>query len=255
MRTFFKTALVLMVIWISLKPFLLQAQSRTVAIETAAGNAVITMLEGHAFLVKEDLTRIRSLARGDYVSRNDRVQTAKKSRIELRLPDESYIRFDEMTVFVLKSASYDEGKKQRDIDVAMVLGKIWAKVAGFLNREGRFAVSAHTAVAGVRGTTYRMNVNPDKSVVVKVYGGEVEVRGKKTQAAAAQAPIPGGPSVIQGPRPIPGPHPVSMQEWTYIVGAMQAISIQPDGTPSKPFRFSIEADRNDWVRWNMERDG
>ena len=254
MRPFFKTALLLMVIWLLLKPCLSQAQSKAVTIETAGGNTVITMLEGHAFLVKEDLTRIRSLTRGDYLKQNDLVQTEKKSRIELKLPDESYIRLDEMTIFVLKSAAFDQAQKQRDIDVTMVLGKLWAKVAKFLNKEDRFAVSAHTAIAGVRGTTYRMNVNQDKSVMVKVYVGEVEVRGKKAETAARQSPGPGERSVIQGPQPIPGPHPVSMEEWTYIVGAMQQINIQPDGTPSEPFRFSAEADLDDWVRWNLDRD-
>lgn len=243
-----------MVIWLFLNPCLSQAQSKAVTIETAGGNTVITMLEGRVFLIKEDLTRIRSLARGDYLKQNDRVQTEKKSRIELKLPDESYIRFDEMTIFVLKTAAFDQAQKQRDIDVTMILGKLWAKVAKFLNKEDRFAVSAHTAVAGVRGTTYRMNANEDNSVTVKVYGGEVEVRGKKAETAASQLPTPGAPSVIQGPHPIPGPHPVSMQEWTYIVGAMQQINIQPDGTPSEPFRFSAEADLDDWVRWNMDRD-
>jgi len=237
-----------------LKPCLLEAQSKAVTIETAGGNTVITMLEGHVFLIKEDLTRIRSLARGDYLKQNDRVQTEKKSRIELKLPDESYIRFDEMTIFVLKSASFDQARKQRDIDVTMVLGKLWAKVAKFLNKEDRFAVSAHTAVAGVRGTTYRMNVDSDNSAMVKVYDGEVEVSGRRPETAAAQPPRLGEPSVIQGPRPIPGPSPVTMEQWTRIVGAMQQINIQPDGTPSEPFRFSAEADLDDWVRWNMDRD-
>lgn len=115
MRFFFKTALALMVIWLLLKPCLSQAQSKAVTIETAGGQTIVTMLEGRVFLVKEDLTRIRSLARGDYLKQND-------------------------------------------------------------------------------------------------------------------------------------------EEWTYIVSAMQQINIQPDGTPSEPFRFSAEADLDEWVRWNRDRD-
>jgi len=254
MRPFYKTALTVILVGFLLKPCLARAQSQALTIETADGDTVITMLEGEAFLVKDDLTRMRFLARGDYLKQNDRVQTGRKSRIELKLPDESYIRFDEMTIFILKSAAFDQSQKQRNIDVTMVLGKLWAKVARFLNRKDRFAVSAHTAVAGVRGTIYRMNVNPDNSAMVKVYDGEVEVSGRKPETAAMQLPRPGEPSVIPGPRPIPGPHPVTMEQWTYIVGAMQQINIQPDGTPSEPFRFSAEADRDDWVRWNMDRD-
>jgi len=53
----------------------------------------------------------------------------------------------------------------------MVFGKTWANVSKFLGEKGRFAVSTRTAVAGVRGTLYRMNVNKNNSVVVKVYWG------------------------------------------------------------------------------------
>jgi len=28
----------------------------------------------------------------------------------------------------------------------------------------------------------------------------------------------------------------------------------PDGTATKPFRFSLKADENAWVRWNRKRD-
>ncbi|MEW6671512.1 MAG: FecR domain-containing protein [Thermodesulfobacteriota bacterium] len=254
MRFLFKTAWTLTALCLLLNPCLSRAQSQAVTIETVEGNTVVSMLQGQAYLIKEDLTRIRALARGDYLKPDDRVQTEKNSRVELKLPDGSFIRFDEMTIFVLKAAAYDRAQKQRDIDVTMIIGKIWAKVAKLINKEDRFAVSAHTAVAGVRGTTYRMNVNQDNSAMVKVYDGEVEVRGRRPETAAAQPPRPGEPSVIQGPRPIPGPRPVTMQEWTYIVGAMQQINIQPDGTPSEPFRFSPEVDLDDWVRWNMDRD-
>lgn len=254
MRHFFTAALALMVIWLVLKPDLSPAQSRAVTVETGTGNTVVSMLEGQAFLIREDATRIRSLGRGDFLNQNDRVKTEARSRIEIKLPDGSFIRFDESTIFVLRSATFDQAQNQRDIDVTMIIGKIWAKVSRFLSREDRFAVSSQTAVAGVRGTTYRMNVNQDNSAMVKVYDGEVEVQGQKPQTAAAQPPAPGGPSVIQGPRPIPGPYPVTMEQWTYIVGAMQQINIQPDGTPSEPFNFSPEADMDDWVRWNMNRD-
>ena len=53
---------------------------------------------------------------------------------------------------------------------------------------------------------------------------------------------------------IAGPHPVSMEEWTYIVKSMQQIFIRPDGTPAKPMPFLAIEDINDWVRWNQERD-
>jgi hypothetical protein len=131
----------------------------------------------------------------------------------------------------------------------MILGKVWARVSRLLLGRGRFFVETPTAVAGVRGTVYRLNLNSDRSAVVKVYDGEVEVR-RQTEGQESEA----GPAPLQAPKPVAGPHPVSMQEWVYIVRALQQININPDGTATKPFRFDIQADLNDWVRWNQMRD-
>jgi hypothetical protein len=35
---------------------------------------------------------------------------------------------------------------------------------------------------------------------------------------------------------------------------MQEIRIDKTGVPSKPFSFSPEADRDEWVDWNKELD-
>jgi hypothetical protein len=100
-----------------------------------------------------------------------------------------------------------------------------------------------------------MNVNEDSSAVVKVYYGEVLVSstGKSTKQESGLQKMQ-GPKPVSGPHPIPGPHAVSLKEWTHIVSSMQQIIIKPDGTASKPFRFSPEADEDEWVQWNKRRD-
>ncbi|UCD32686.1 MAG: FecR domain-containing protein, partial [Desulfobacterales bacterium] len=120
--------------------------------------------------------------------------------------------------------------------------------------KGRFEIATRTAVAGVRGTVYRMNVNTDHSVTVKVYWGEVVVNNAMKTAAGDMPVQITKPTKVEGPHPVPGPHPVSMEEWTYIVKALHQINIRPDGTVTKPFRFSIKEDLNEWVIWNQQRD-
>lgn len=232
-----------------------QAANQPVVIQTDNGQTEISHLEGGAFLVKKDLSKIRPLVQGEFLTTGDRISTEKNSRIELKLPDESIIRFDEQTSFVLESSGMDKKENKRNIGLGMILGKIWANVSKRLGRRGRFVISSRTAVAGVRGTVYRMNVNRDNSVTVKVYTGEVDVSGK-APADAMQQPPPAlqKPSPVAGPRPVAGPHPVSMKEWTFIVRSMQQIDISPDGKPSKPFRFDRDKDLNDWVRFNLKRD-
>lgn len=63
------------------------------------------------------------------------------------------------------------------------------------------------------------------------------------------------PSTIAGPYPVPGPRTVSMEEWTYIVRALQQIVIRPDGRALKPEGFDLaKDDLIEWVRWNKRID-
>jgi hypothetical protein len=238
-----------------LLPYPVQAEHDAVSIEIEGGKAEVTLLEGKAFLEKKDAAKVQAICKGDYLVSGDRISTDKESRIELKLPDESFVRFDEETTFELASVDFDEKTNNRNINVNMTLGKTWANVSKFLGEKGRFAVSTRTAVAGVRGTVYRMNVNKDKSVVVKVYWGEIDV-SKPSKVSYAEPPKKVmEPSTVAGPHPLPGPRPVSMEEWTYIVKALQQIVIMPDGTALKPEGFDLaKDDLIEWVRWNKRLD-
>jgi len=253
MKRYNKIVVIILTVLVML-PSPLHAASKAVSVKVGSGNAEVTMLEGSAQRTKRGMKAAEPLSEGDFLSEGDRVQTGKRSRIEIKLPDGSYVRYDEATTFELVSAAYDVNKKQRNISTGMILGKTWAKVSRFFGRRGRFTISTQTAVAGVRGTVYRLNVNKDNSVTVKVYWGEVVVNSQKKAIEAAQPGKITTPTPVAGPHPVPGPHPVSMEEWTYIVKSLQQIDIRPDGTVTKPFRFDIKEDLNDWVRWNKQRD-
>jgi hypothetical protein len=218
---------------------------------------------GQVTYVKGDVSRqpahspqVRKLLRlGDTVLAGDTILAGKGARLELKMPDGSYLRFDENTTFVLEAAALDRGAAKRDIRLRMKLGKAWAKVSKLYGDSGNFALSAQSVSAGVRGTVYRMNVASDQSVTVKVYWGQVLVdklkaieRGEDPDASLEPA-VP-----VLGPQPVAGPQPVSAEEWSYLVGALQQIDIQPDGTVTPPFRFNIQDDLNEWVQWNKARD-
>jgi hypothetical protein len=134
------------------------------------------------------------------------------------------------------------------------VGKVWANVSKIAKRE-RFGVESPTAVAAVRGTVYRLNVDERGATMVRVYSGAVEVRGRAAPTSEGGPPKEGaGPGEVEGPRETAGPQEVSLEEWVEIVKAQQQISVAADGS-YKRAAFDPAADaREEWVRWNQARD-
>lgn len=208
--------------------------------------ASVSFLEGSAFKSKNGKDW-KPLSKGDSLRVGDSVKTGTKSRLELTLPDGSKVRFSENTNFKVEASFFKD--EARNFGVKMFLGKVWAK-ASKAKKDSRFEVKTANAVAGVKGTTYRIDVQEDTSSLVRVYDGEVVVgslpigiegKGRK-------------PKYVPGPTEVPGPHEVTMEEWSYIVKSWQQVTISPKGIASKPVSFTQEEDRDEWVAWNQEMD-
>jgi hypothetical protein len=209
------------------------------------GKASVTYLEGTAFR-SGDGKDWRPISKGDTVTAGDSVKTGTKSRLELALPDGSKVRFSERTTFKVEDLFFKGD--ERGAGIKMFLGKVWARVSK-ARKVSRFELRTANAVAGVKGTTYRMDVNEASSSLVRVYEGEVVVGSLPVEKEAGRKP-----RYVPGPTEVPGPHEVTMEEWTYIVKSWQQITVSPKGVASKPIYFSPEEDRTEWVIWNQEMD-
>lgn len=226
---------------------------RLMTVKIGKGEAKVTLLEGTASVIPEGESERHSLKVGNILKGGDRVNTGPKSRLEIVLQNNTSLRFADNTRFKISQIGLDEKSKTGNVKVHLVLGRTWANVSKTLGVKTDFELSSENAIAGVRGTVYRMNVNDDKSVLVKVYDGMVYVTGcgkiieppKRIEA----------PHKISGPTVVPGPKKVTLEEWTYIIKSMQQIRIGADGMAEKPRDFTLEEDKNDWVDWNRSRDG
>ena len=223
-----------------------------VTVKMLKGEAKVTALEGTAQAFCPDQKKARYLKTENVLQAGCEVSTGEKSLLELALPDNSIIRFAENTRFKLLQADVDD-TGGRDVKISVTLGKVWSNVRKALGGKGGFEVSCENAVAGVRGTIYRMDVEADKSALVKVYDGEVSVAGVKSPQKLT-ATVTGAPQPVSGPKVIAGPKPVSMEEWIYIVKSMQQIRIKSDGKAEEPKDFTETEDRDAWVDWNKARD-
>ncbi|HPC86060.1 MAG TPA: FecR family protein [Smithellaceae bacterium] len=229
-----------------------QAQ-QPVAVKMTKGRAQITSLQGKVSMVCPGQTEAAYLKTYDFILPGCEIATGPDGLVEMVLPDRSVVRFAQKTKFKLIQADIG-ARGSRSVGISVTLGKIWSNVRKSLVGGGdRFEISCQNAVAGVRGTVYRMDVETDQSAVVKVYDGEVNVAGvSRTQS---QQPVAlGPPKPVAGPTVIEGPKPVSMEQWVYIVRSMQQIQITADGRAQKPRDFTEAEDMDDWVKWNKERD-
>ena len=216
------------------------------------GEAKVTTLEGTAQAFCPGHKKTRYLKIEAFLKSGCEVSTGEKSLLELALPDNSIIRFAENTRFKLLQTDVDD-TGVRNVKISVTLGKVWSNVRKSLGGKGGFEVSCENAVAGVRGTIYRMDVEADKSALVKVYDGEVSVAGVKPVSQMAPT-VTGAPKPVSGPKVIDGPKPVSMKQWVYIVKSMQQIQIRTDGKAEEPKDFTEAEDRDAWVDWNKARD-
>lgn len=220
--------------------------------------AQVTFLQGKAEVLSKGETAWRLLQAGDVLSREDEVRTGEKARIEIQLPDRSILRFDQRTTFKMKTVFFDAQEESRDVKVQVTAGKTWANVRKVFGSKRTFEVASANAVAGVRDTIWRMDVGLDKSTLIRVYEGSVEVYNPFVRPD--YKPEEGGfkaPREVRGPQEVPRPYEeVSKEQWEQIVlTQMMQIVIPPTGKPQEPVAFNAEDDqKEEWVRWNQARD-
>ncbi|MFH2013268.1 MAG: FecR family protein [Pseudomonadota bacterium] len=233
--------------------FLLASISSAKEVKSSEDEATVTFLQGKVYVLQKIEAKGALLKVNDILHKEDRINTGEKALIEIKLPDGSFVRFADNTSFMVSDLSYDRKSGDKTFNVKMFLGRTWANAKGFLGKGKSFEISSENAVAGVKGTIYRMDVNKDKGVLVRVYSGNVYVKNPPKEIPKPVFEI-GPPKEVTGPKEIQGPREVTLQEWEHIVKEMQQIVITPDGKALEPVSFTQKEDISDWVLWNKERD-
>jgi len=241
----------------------------------AAPAGSITFLAGEA--TRSSAGKSEKLALGSLVYENDLIETSARTRLEIRLQDQSALRIGPQSKLQLVTAVFGKAPEDRQVNAKLAVGKVWAQVAHAVGGGGKFEVQTENAVAGVRGTTFRVDARHDRSCVVKVYAGAVAVAGShlprpehgKTgqreeggQAGQAEPQV----TPEQGAQPpksgkqgkrvqVAGPQQVTREQWERKVEAMMLVRVSADGKPSAVESFALaSAGADDWEEWNRERD-
>ncbi len=249
-------------LWISLGVFFLWSgnaiSENSGGKEPGSGKAKVSFLQGQVEMLAKGDRTWKPLKTGSFLSAEDEVRTGDNSRVEIQLPDNSILRFDQRTVFKMKAVVFNLQEGSREIKVQLTLGKTWANVRKVFGSQKTFEVASTNAVAGVRDTIWRMNVESDKAALIRVYEGMVEVYNPfvkgdyKPEAGGIEAP-----HEVMGPKEIPRPfEEITQEQWEEIIlSQMMQVKIPASGKPDKPNLFNLEDDqKEEWVRWNQIRD-
>lgn len=223
--------------------------------KTTGSDATVTSVDGDARVFTQHKRSGRILKKGDKLGKKHEVRVGEKSRIEIRFPDGTLMRLSEKSRLAMSEVQYDKKTESKNLKVNLGFGKLWANVKKLVTPDSSVEVKTGNAVAGVRGTVYRVNVEEDKSAMIRVYDGSVYVAGPPKNEAGKPTTQFSSPVAVPGPHEVPPPmHEVTMEEWHVIVKAMQQITISSEGVAAQPRDFDAQADADDWVKWNQERD-
>lgn len=226
-------------------------------VATAAPNlqpaGTVTFVAGEA--TRTAGGKAEKLAVGKPVFQGDVLETQKRTRLEVKLSDGSVMRLGPTSRAELQAAAFGKTVEDRNVSAKLLVGKVWANVAKAVGGEQRFEVKTENAVAGVRGTTFRVDAATDRSVVVKVYSGTVAVASGAIPRPDHQGPGAAAGGTRPGRTQIAGPQQVSREQWEKIVTNMMEVRVSAAGVPTEPAKFAIATPGEDeWEEWNRSRD-
>ena len=199
------------------------------------GAAVVSHVEGTANVFTGDATAGRLIRKNDSIAKNDRVEVQGNSRLELRLPDGSYVRLTENARFTVRMLRFEKKTGSLNLQALLDNGRLWAKIKKRAASDSWVEVITRTGLVAAKDAVCAVDAVGDAGIAVNVYEGVVSAASATRDAAAVRT---------SAPAEIPQ---VSVQ-------ALQQASLSAQGGASQPLAFNPKAAINDWTRWNLQRD-
>lgn len=138
-----------------------------------ASQAQVAALAGHSTLKRKDGTQA-TIALGDILTEGSRISTGNNSFLSLALPDQSRIAIPSNSQVTLAKLRMTKYSKSPRTQIHLLQGRVESTVTPLETNKGRFEVTSPLAIAGVRGTHFRVGVN-ENGIANEVLSGVVAV--------------------------------------------------------------------------------
>ena len=137
------------------------------------------------------------LSQDSHVQAGSVLRTDSTGEAQIGWADGTRIRVAPNSALTILKCRLDKASGRSESLLKLDAGKIWTRVMRTLQAQSKFEVRTPTATAGVRGTTFSVEVRPDGGTVVSVWEGTVA-----TASGGATVAVEGGNEVaLQGGAP------------------------------------------------------
>ncbi len=193
--------------WVQLAKLNRIGNDRTIPVGTAIiipvallqddpSTAQVAAMSGNIGAVAADGRPI-DISIGAILSEGTIINTGSNSFLSLSLPDQSHIALpsnSQVKLSKLRTARYTRSPRT---EITLLKGRVESKVSPLDKNKGRFEVRSPLAVAGVRGTDFRVGLVGD-SVTTEVLSGGVAVAQKSQPPALTLHPGQGNVTNAKG---------------------------------------------------------
>ncbi|HLL01291.1 MAG TPA: FecR family protein [Myxococcaceae bacterium] len=194
----------------------------------------VALLEGKATR-KDASGQEHALAVGSELELRDTLSVGEGSNVKLVLTDESVMMLGARSQIFFDEATF-EGQVRKGFSAKLLFGRVWAKVKQMAaGSDAKFEVTTERAVAGVRGTIFRVDYGSTAkgvtattlkpSMVVRVVEGRVVVQVPQVTPqqppSMAGRPPPSGTNQ-QARTQVAPPQEITAQQWTKLFANLQA---------------------------------
>ncbi|MDY7037964.1 MAG: FecR family protein [Thermodesulfobacteriota bacterium] len=146
-------------------------------IEQDAFNATLTDFDGEVSIQKPEEEIWLPVEKNIPLEKKDRLKTGAGSYAEILIDDGSLLTVGENSEVILSEISADFDRKRIEASLFLRIGRLFSNIARFVHPRSRFSVRTPTAVAGVRGTEFIVEITDAEETDVGVFDGKVGVGG------------------------------------------------------------------------------
>ena len=135
-------------------------------------SALVVFSVGDSRIIHADLTEEKAVL-GSAFKTGDKILTGAKSKVDIQIGKSSAVRLGANTTLEFTQLA-NSVNGNLDSKLSITTGKIFANISKE-NKNDSFTISTPTLVAGVRGTSFLIDIKKDEFAMIKVVDGSVAV--------------------------------------------------------------------------------